>query len=192
MNPAEVEDLFVRHGVLRRGHFLLSSGRHSDVYLQCAQVLQHPRLGSSLGLALAERFRDHVDVVASPAVGAVLIGHSVAYHLDARFVFAERVDAKMTLRRGQTIDRGERVVVIEDVITTGGSAAELVRLVEEAHAHLAGVGALVDRGDGPTPFHLECLLKVPARTWAAGDCPMCRAGDPIDSPGSRQLGASGR
>lgn len=187
MNPAEVEDLFVRHGVLRRGHFRLSSGRHSDVYLQCAQVLQHPRLGSSLGAALAERFRNHVDVVASPAVGAVLIGHSVAYHLDCRFVFSERVEGEMTLRRGQEIARGERVVVVEDVVTTGGSAAELARLVEVAGAHLVGVGALVDRSEAPPPFHLEALLKVQARTWREEDCPLCRAGDPIDAPGSRRI-----
>lgn len=192
MNPAEVEDLFTRYGVLQRGHFELSGGRHSDVYLQCQRILEHPRMGSSLGQALAERFRDHVDAVASPAVGAILIGHSVAYHLDCRFVFAERVEGAMTFRRGQGIARGERVVIVEDVVTTGGSAAELVRLCEAAGAHIAGVGALVDRSEAPPPFHLESLLRVEARTWEPDACSLCRAGDPIDLPGSRALSGEGR
>src|SRR5688572_27759197 len=115
MNPAEVTELFERYGVLQTGHFRLSSGRHSDTYLQCARILEHPRITTSLGDALANRYSDGADVVASPALGGVLIGNAVAYALGCRFVFTERIDRKMTLRRGQAITAGERVIVVEDV-----------------------------------------------------------------------------
>ncbi|MBI4728902.1 MAG: orotate phosphoribosyltransferase [Acidobacteria bacterium] len=188
MNPNEVEELFIRHGVLRRGHFALSSGRHSDVYLQCAAVLQHPRIALSLGEALAVRFRDHVDAVVSPALGGILIGNAVAYELSVRFAFAERVEGRLELRRGQEIRRGERVVVVEDVVTTGGSAAEVCALCEAAGAHVLGVGALVDRSEEAPPFRLEALLRVKARAWEPESCPLCAAGEPRERPGSRPPG----
>lgn len=188
MNPVEVEDLYRRHGVLQRGHFLLSSGRHSDTYLQCARVLENPKLGQCLGEALAARFRGGVDVVVSPAIGALLIGYAVAHELGCRFVFAERVEGALGLRRGQEIRRGERAVVIEDVVTTGGSAAEVVKLVEQAGGHPLGVGALVDRTEAPPAFHLEALLRVDARSWDPAACPLCEAGEALESPGSRHPG----
>lgn len=188
MNPTEVEEILHRYGVLQRGHFKLSSGRHSDTYLQCALVLQHPKIAMSFGEALADRFRDHVDAVASPSLGGLLIGNAVAYNLGVRFVFAERADGDMAFRRGQGVARGERIVVVEDVITTGGSAAEVLALCQQAGAHVLGVGTLVDRSEAEPPFRLEALLKVKATTWAAEECPLCEAGEPIDSPGSRSLG----
>lgn len=189
MNPAEVEDLFMHYGVLRRGHFQLSSGRHSDLYLQCQRVLEHPRVAGSLGEALAARFRDHIDVVASPAIGAILVGNSVAHHLGCRFVFAERVEGALVFRRDQEVRRGEHAIVVEDVVTTGGSAAEMIRLCEAAGAKVAGVAAMVDRTESEPAFHLESLLKVAARTWDPDSCPLCRAGDPLVEPGSRRLRA---
>jgi orotate phosphoribosyltransferase len=186
MNPAEVLDLYTKHGVYQRGHFLLSSGRHSDSYLQCARVLENPKLAQCLGEALAARFRDHVDVVVSPAVGALLIGFAVAAELHCRFLFTERAEEKMVLRRGQELQRGEHAVVVEDVVTTGGSAAEVLRLVERAGATAAGVGAMVDRTEEPPPFRLEALLRVEARSWDPSECPLCERGERLASPGSRR------
>ena len=187
MNEAEVRDVFEHHGVLQRGHFKLSSGRHSDVYLQCQRVLEHPRVTRSLARALAARFPDGAETVLSPAVGAILIGAALADALDARFVFAERVDGAMTLRRGQAIERAERVIVCEDVVTTGGSAAECLALTAAAGAEAVAVASLVDRTGGAAPFRLESLLRVAASSWSPDECPLCARGVPIDQPGSRAL-----
>jgi orotate phosphoribosyltransferase len=187
MNPNEVTELFERYGVLHSGHFKLSSGRHSDTYLQCARILEHPRVAASLGEAIAKRYPDGADVVVSPALGGILIGNAVAYAIGCRFLFAERVDGAMALRRGQRVGPGERVLVVEDVITTGGSAAEVIDLCERAGATVLGVGALVDRTEGPPPFHLEALLRIHARTWEPSTCPLCARGEPLHTPGSRGL-----
>jgi orotate phosphoribosyltransferase len=191
MNPAEVTELFERYGVLHTGHFRLSSGRHSDTYLQCARILEHPRITASLGDALANRYPDGADVIASPALGGILIGNAVAYALGCRFVFTERVDGTMTLRRGQALAPGERVIVVEDVITTGGSAVEVIALAEAAGASVLGVASLVDRTEGPPPFHLESLLRVRATSWDPGDCPLCARGEPLHTPGSRAMSSGG-
>jgi orotate phosphoribosyltransferase len=190
MNPAEVTELFERYGVLHTGHFKLSSGRHSDTYLQCARILEHPRVAFSLGDALANRYPDGADVVASPALGGILIGNAVAYALGCRFVFTERVDGVMTLRRGQSVAPGERVLVVEDVITTGGSAAEVIALCEGSGATVVGVAALVDRTEGPPPFHLEALLRVRAGSWDPSECPLCARGEPLHTPGGRAVSSS--
>ncbi|MGH2795348.1 MAG: orotate phosphoribosyltransferase [Actinomycetota bacterium] len=187
MNPAEVHELFERHGAISSGHFKLSSGRHSDAYVQCARVLEHPRVASSLAHALTDRFADPVDVVVSPAMGGMLIGYLVAHQLGCRFLFTERLDGAMTLRRGQVLGRGERALVVEDVITTGGSAAEVVAIVAAAGANLAGVASLIDRSEGSLAFHLEALLKVSVTSWDAADCPLCARGEPLHTPGSRAL-----
>lgn len=186
MNPVEVEQIFEKYDVLQRGHFRLSSGRHSDTYLQCQQVLGHPRLAASFGEALARRFGpEGFDVVVSPALGGILIGNAVAYEANVRFVFAERHEGTMTLRRGQRLERGERAVVVEDVVTTGGSAAEVIGLVEASGASVVGVAALVDRTTSTPPFHLEALLHVKVRDWDPAECPLCAAREPMTSPGSR-------
>ena len=187
MNPNEVTQLFERYGVLQKGHFKLSSGRHSDTYLQCARILEHPRVAASLGEAIAKRYSDGADVVVSPALGGILIGNAVAYAIGCRFLFTERVEGTMTMRRGQHVARGERVMVVEDVITTGGSAAEVIALCEAEGADLVGVGSLVDRSEKPPAFHLEALLRVDARSWTADECPLCARGEPLHTPGSRAL-----
>jgi len=187
VNPAEVGELFERYGVLHTGHFRLSSGRHSDTYLQCARILEHPRVAASLGEAIAKRFPEGADVVVSPALGGILIGNAVAYAFGCRFLFAERVDGAMTLRRGQSVAGGERVIVVEDVITTGGSAAEVIALCERDGASVIGVGSLVDRTETPPPFHLEAMLKVAARSWEPSECPLCARGEPLHTPGSRKV-----
>jgi orotate phosphoribosyltransferase len=187
VNPGEVSGLFERYGVLHTGHFKLSSGRHSDTYLQCARILEHPRVTASLGEAIAKRFADGPDVVVSPAMGGILIGNAVAYSLGVRFLFTERVDGTMKLRRGQKLVSGERALIVEDVITTGGSAAEVLALCEREGATVIGVGSLVDRSEQAPSFHLEALLKVKAKSWEPSDCPMCARGESLDTPGSREL-----
>ena len=192
MSSADVTRLFEELDVLRRGHFKLSSGKHSDTYLQCALALQQPRVARQLGAALAADLEDlDVDVVVSPALGGVLAGFCVADALDRPFVFTER-DAQrtMTLRRGQALQAGQRVVVVEDVITTGGSAMEVVALCEDAGTKVVGIAALVDRSAGLAEADAlsqepVSLLQVTAQTWEPQDCPACAAGTPIDAPGSR-------
>ena len=191
MNPAEVTELFERYGVLHNGHFKLSSGRHSDTYLQCARILEHPRITNSLGDALAARYPDGADVVVSPALGGILVGNAVANAIGCRFLFTERVDGTMTLRRGQAITAGERAIVVEDVITTGGSASEVVALVEAAGATVVGVASLVDRSETRPPFHLEALLRVQATSWDPADCPLCARGEALHTPGSRAMSSGG-
>jgi orotate phosphoribosyltransferase len=187
MNPNEVGELFERYGVLHKGHFKLSSGRHSDTYLQCARILEHPRVAASLGEAIAKRYPEGADAVVSPALGGILIGNAVAYAIGCRFCFTERVDGTMTLRRGQSVSAGERIMVVEDVITTGGSAAEVIGLCERSGASIVGVGTLVDRSETPPAFHLEALLRVEAMSWDPADCPLCARGEPLHTPGSRTM-----
>jgi orotate phosphoribosyltransferase len=177
-------------GVRRSGHFALSSGRHSDTYLQCAVALSQPRHALALGRALAERVEVPVDIVASPALGGVLAGFVVAAALGRPFVFAERVEGAFALRRGQAVEAGQRVLVVEDVVTTGRSALEVAALVEAAGATVAGVACIVDRsaglppGERPDPRPIA-LVEVAARTWHPGECPLCARGVQLDKPGSR-------
>jgi len=193
VNPTEVKQMLEKVGALMTGHFKLSSGRHSDAYVQKQRVFEHPRLTASLGEALAARFgaghgkQAPFDTVVSPAVGAILLGNAVAHTANVRFLYTERENDRMTLRRGQHLQPGERVLVIEDVITTGGSAAEVVEAAEAHGAHVIGVGALVDRSSVTQRFHLEALLRLEVKDWDEAECPLCRAGTPLDAPGSRHI-----
>jgi orotate phosphoribosyltransferase len=182
----QVLDLLGTRGAMRRGHFRLSSGRHSDVYVEKARVFEDPEATARLGRAIASWYRG-VDAVVSPAVGALPLGFAVALAAGARFVYAERVEDRMTLRRGFALEPGERVLVVEDVVTTGGSAAEVHALVAEWGAHPLGVAALVDRSDRDLGLPLRALARVPAVSWDPEDCPLCRRGVPVESPGSRHL-----
>jgi len=185
--------LLAELGVVRTGHYALSSGAHSDTYLQCALALSSPGVALALGRALAGRVRDaghEVDVVVSPALGGVLAGFAVAAALDRRFVFAERVEGAFALRRGQHLVPGERVLVVEDVVTTGGSASELAGLVRAQGATVAAVASIVDRSRGLPPEQRPAwrpisLYRVAPAVWAPSACPRCAAGDPLDRPGSR-------
>lgn len=183
---------FEQLDVLRRGHFRLSSGKHSDTYLQCALALQDPTTALQLGGQLAKRFdAASIDVVVSPALGGVLAGFVVAAALERPFLFTERAaDRGMVLRRGQVITPGSRVLVVEDVVTTGGSAMEVVALCREAGAEIVGIASLVDRSAGlPADEQPEirptALLTVAAQAWDPDSCPACAAGDDLDTPGSR-------
>lgn len=193
MNPSEVLQVLEKKNAVLRGHFVLSSGRHSNLFVQKFRVLEEPRLAQSFGDAIADSFAGGFDVVASPAVGAVVLGFSTALSGDARFIFAERSNDALSFRRGFEVGSRERVLVVEDVITTGGSAREVVNLVRSNGATVVGVGSLIDRGDPTRPpdlgAPLHALLRLEVESWEASDCPLCRAGEPLDDPGSRRLGS---
>ena len=182
-------ELMVRAGALLRGHFRLTSGLHSDEYCQCAKVLEHPDVAEELGRMLAERFaEDAVDVVVSPAIGGIVIGHEVARALGVRSLFAERKDGAMSLRRGFSVSPGERVLIIEDVVTTGGSVREVAEVVSGEGAEIVGFGFIMDRSREPLnlPGPTRALLAGRTmETYEPDACPLCEAGVPIEKPGSR-------
>lgn len=181
-------DLLRSSGAWLEGHFRLSSGLHSSAYLQCALVLQHPPFAAELGAALARETRAaSPTVVLSPALGGIVIGHEVARALGVRAVFAERDGGRLTLRRGFTLEPGDRVLVIEDVVTTGLSTRETIDVARAAGASVSGAGAIIDRSDGhaqlDVPFVALMSLQVPA--WDQAACPLCLQGLPLVKPGSR-------
>jgi orotate phosphoribosyltransferase len=191
MTPEQARRLFERYGAMLRGHFQLSSGRHSDQYVQKARVLEHPEPTMELAGEIASWYSE-IDVVVAPAVGAVVLGFAVALSAGARSIFAEREDGGMRMRRGFTVVPGERALVVEDVITIGTSAKEILQLLGAAGAEALGVAALVDRSATDVGFPLRSVLRVEAASWAAERCPLCRRGVPLDSPGSRFLSTPAR
>ena len=183
-------DDFTDVGALLTGHFRLSSGLHSDRYLQCARLLMWPERAAEAGRELAAKLAGaSPQAVVSPAVGGIVIGHEVARALGVRALFAERKDGAFLLRRGFSLFPGERVAVVEDVFTTGGSTREVCAAVESAGGIVVAVGSIVDRGlppgSFPVPSSSLLLLDVPA--WPEEGCPLCARGEDIDSPGSRTL-----
>ena len=188
MNSEAVLTLYRQSGALLEGHFRLTSGLHSPAYLQSALVLQHPVHAEVLGRALAERFRAAVPTaVLSPALGGLIIGHEVARALGVRAIFAERVDGALALRRGFSVSSADRVVVVEDVVTTGGSTRETITVATEAGATVIGALSIIDRSGGSSdvgvPFQALVALQVP--TYDPASCPLCEAGTPAVKPGSR-------
>ena len=186
MREAEVIDLLRDRGALRTGHFLLSSGKHSPAYVEKARVFERPESVILLGEAIAGRF-ERLEAVVSPAVGALPMGFAVAAAAGARFLYAERDEGRMALRRGFRLGPGERTLVVEDVVTTGGSAAEVFGLVRESGAEPLGVAALVDRSTAELPFPFVALARVEAAVFDPDACPLCADGAPLESPGSRHL-----
>lgn len=190
LNESQVLDALRQAGAILNGHFQLTSGLHSDTYVQCARVLEDPRLTTELGRAMAAKFEGRgIDAVASPAVGGIIIGFAAAQALGVRFIFSERQQGKMTFRRGFTISPGERVLIVEDVVTTGGSVAEVADLVREAGGAVAAVTSIIDRG-GPKAFDAEFqpLLRLEVQSVEPPACELCTSGIPLHSPGSRRLG----
>lgn len=188
MTEADVLTLFRDSQALLEGHFLLTSGLHSDRYFEKFAVLQHPKLTETLCKVLADRFAaDRVDVVVGPAVGGILLAHEVAKHLGTRSLFTEREGGRMRLRRGFAISPGERVLVVEDVVTTGGSVREVLDVVAEAKGTLIGVALLVDRSGGKVDFGVrtEALLRLEVEAYPPENCPLCREGTPLTARGSR-------
>jgi len=186
----DVLNMFTECGALLRGHFLLSSGLHSDTYLQCAKVLQYPDKAELLGTGIADLFKDiPVDVVVGPAMGGVIIAQEVGRALCVRALFTERENGVMTLRRGFEIAQGERVLVVEDVVTTGGSAGEVAERLAAMGATIAGVSAIIDRSNGAAKFSapFRPLTTIAVATHKADVCPLCAQGTPAVKPGSRGL-----
>ena len=190
MRPEDAARLLESHGAILRGHFKLSSGRHSDVYVEKARVLEQPEATMAVARAMASWYPE-VDVVVAPAVGAIVLGFAVALASGARSIYAEREDGRMLLRRGFRVIPGERALVVEDVVTTGASAREVFDLLGETGAQRLGVAALVDRTAHSMPFSLRALVRVEASSWDPSGCPLCQQGRPFDSPGSRHLERSG-
>lgn len=191
MTDADVIAALRETSAIRSGHFVLTSGRHSDTYVQCARVLEHPGLTTRLAQEAVRRLPSdlEVDLVVAPAVGGIVIGFAVAQALDVDFIFTERQDGAMTLRRSFEIPADARVLVVEDVVTTGGSVAEVIDLVRAAGAEVAGVVSLIDRG-GDKMFDADFwpLLTLEVASWDPADCGLCASGEPVYSPGSRRLG----
>jgi orotate phosphoribosyltransferase len=190
LDQTGVLEIFKQSGALLEGHFKLTSGLHSDRYLQCALVLQHPDHAAALGRALASRLRelaDSPDLVIAPALGGILVAHEVARSLGVRGLFAERQDGVLTLRRGFRIEPGERCYVVEDVVTTGGSTRETMEVAQRAGARVIAAGSLIDRSGGRTdlgvPRAALAVLDVP--TYQPDSCPLCQAGSVAVKPGSR-------
>jgi orotate phosphoribosyltransferase len=189
MDGGEVVERFRRTGALLEGHFVLTSGLHSTHYLQCALVLQHPPEAEAFGRALAERYAGgRVETVAAPAIGGIVIGWEVARALGARSIWTEREDGRMTLRRGFTVRPGESVLVVEDVVTTGGSTRETIEALREAGALVVGAASIIDRSGGRADVGVprQALATLDVPTHAPAACPLCAAGVPAVKPGSRK------
>ena len=188
LSERETLELYEKTGALMRGHFRLTSGLHSDIYLQSALVLQYPEHAARLGEALAALYTDaRAQTVLAPAIGGILVAHEVARALGVRALFTEREDGAMRLRRGFTLTPGERCVVVEDVITTGGSTREVVECVRASGGSVIGVGSLIDRSGGTAAFDVRraSLATVSASTWPPEACPLCKSGGHAIKPGSR-------
>lgn len=194
LTPEQTLERFEQSGAYLHGHFRLTSGFHSGNYMQCALVLQHPRIAEEFGAAIAAEIRGltggrKIDAVVAPAMGGLIIGHEVARALGVRFLFTERDAAtrQMHLRRGFSVAPGERVVIVEDVITTGGSTREVVELLNSAGAEVLAAASIVDRSGGTADVGVPrlALATLSIETFSEDTCPMCREGQPVVKPGSR-------
>ena len=181
--------IFRETGALLEGHFVLSSGLHSSVYLQCALVLQHPPIAEKFARSMAETFKSKgVSLVASPAIGGIVIGHEVARALGGRFIWTERENGVMTLRRGFSVSAQERTLIVEDVVTTGGSTRETVAALERAGANVIGAASIIDRSSGAADVGVPriALATLDVESMEAAKCELCSGGVPVTKPGSRK------
>jgi orotate phosphoribosyltransferase len=186
----ELLNIFKKTEALLEGHFLLTSGRHSNIYFQCAKVLQYPEYTTKICELICEQFKDYqIDTVIAPAIGGIIVGQEVARQLNKRFIFAEREDKNLTLRRGFSIDKGEKTLVCEDVITTGGSVFEVINIVKKNNAEVVGVGAIVDRSNGKVNFNhpFFAALQLEAKSFLPEECEICKDNVPLVKPGSRKI-----
>ncbi len=183
----ELESLLAQRGALLTGHFRLSSGRHSDRFIQKFRVLEDPALVEPVARAIADLFRDAgITIVVSAAVGGIVLGYEVARQLGVKAIFVEKEDGAATLRRGFTLSPADRALVVEDVVTTGLSVREVMALVRKHGAQVAGVGIAVLRGKADFDAPTRALLELPLQSFAQDECPQCRLGEPLADPGSRR------
>ncbi|HSR18623.1 MAG TPA: orotate phosphoribosyltransferase [Ignavibacteriaceae bacterium] len=192
MNSDEqkILEIFNKTGALLEGHFLLTSGRHSNVYFQCAKVLQYPDYCEMICRYIADHFKSYgIDTVISPAIGGIIVGQEVARLLNKRSIFAEREDKALILRRGFSLEQGERVLVCEDVVTTGGSVFEVIEIVKGSGAVVEGVGFIVDRSNAKVNFGFPqfSAVKIDAVSFSPEECPLCKKGIQLVKPGSRKI-----
>jgi len=188
----EVMKKFEEAGAIQKGHFKLTSGVHSDTYIQCAQIMQHPEFMHNLCSELGKKFRgDDIDVIVGPAIGGIIMAHVMARVLGpwVRAIFTERENGKMTLRRSFEIKEGEKVLVVEDVTTTGSSVREVIDIVNSRKGKVVGVGVLIDRSGGKVNFGVktEKLLTVDIKTFLPEECSLCKKGIPVVKQGSREF-----
>ncbi|MBP6002613.1 MAG: orotate phosphoribosyltransferase [Pyrinomonadaceae bacterium] len=189
---SEILEHFKASGALLEGHFILSSGLHSPRYLQCALALQYPADAARYGRAIAERYVDGgIETVASPAIGGLIIGYAVAAALNVRFIWTERQNGEMTVRRGFTLKEGERILVVEDVITTGGSTRECIAALVAAGGHVIAAASVIDRSNGAADVGVErtSLVSLDVPSYDPAICPMCAQGIEAVKPGSRTVTA---
>jgi orotate phosphoribosyltransferase len=189
MNENEVLEILSSTGAVKNGHFQLSSGLHAERYWQCALALEDPTITEKIGQAIAAKYdAESIDTVVSPAIGGLVLGFAVALSMGKRFIWAERANGKMIFRRGFSLAEGERALVVEDVVTTGGSVAEVMGLIKSSRAEVAGVACLVNRGgqEDIEGTELKALLIASTKVYEPDDCPLCKAGKAIESPGSRR------
>ncbi len=189
LDQDKILNIYKKSQALLEGHFKLTSGMHSNYYFQCAKVMQYPWYAEMLCKEIAGHFQNReVDVVVAPAMGGIAVGQEIARQLKVRSVFAERADGKMTLRRGFEIKSAEKVLVAEDVTTTGGSVKEVLSLAEEAGGKVVGVTALVDRSGGKVNFHVPyfALVRLDVQSYDPDACPLCETDVPLVKPGSRE------
>jgi len=189
MNTEKILKIFEETKLMQKGHFLLTSGRHSDTYMQCARLFEYPQYSQAMAKDIADAFKDDgVDLVIGPAVGGIILSYEVARQLGLRNVFAERVDGKMMLRRGFEILPGQKVLVVEDVVTTGGSVVEVISLLKEIGAEIAGVGLVVDRSNGKVDFgcKMHAVYTTEVISYEANNCPICKTDVSLIKPGSRK------
>ena len=188
MTEQEVKDILVKTGAIMDGHFLLTSGLHSPHYVEKFNVLQHPKYTEQLCQAMAEKFKDaDIETVVGPVTGGIILAHETAKALNARAIFTERVDGKMTFRRGFKLHDGERVLIVEDIVTTGGSIKEVINVVKEFGGNPVAVSMLVDRSGGKVSFGdvpSTALLRMNVETYQPDDCPLCKKNIPITKRGS--------
>ncbi len=185
----EYYEIFIETEALLNGHFLLTSGRHSNQYFQCAKVLQYPDKTEQICRRISNYFKDYnIDTVLSPALGGIIVGQEVARQLGKRSIFAEREESRLTLRRGFSLKEGEKVLICEDVVTTGGSVFELIDIVKNSGAELIGVGMLVDRSNGKVNFNVPQVssIQLEVISFLPEECPMCADGLEVVKPGSRK------
>ena len=182
----EVLNLLEKAEGVLHGHFCLTSGLHSDIYFQCAKLYQYPEITSELGKRLAEKLSDiEFDTIVAPAIGAVIIGYETAKNAKKRNLFVERKDGEMQLRRGYTLKKGEKVVIIEDVITTARTIKETMEAIKEFEPEVVAVGCIVDRTKGKTDYNIKSLLQIDPVVYEPSECPLCKEGIELVKPGSR-------
>lgn len=193
METHDFEHLLTETGALLSGHFRLSSGLHSGNYVQCARLLQFPNIATQIGQELADKLKNHLteppDFVAAPAIGGILIAHEVARAFGVRCLFTEREGTEMKLRRGFLVETGERAIVIEDVVTTGGSTRETMTALEKEGAQILAVGSIIDRSSEPVDLGIprESLIRLQIPSYNPEACPLCQAGMAVVKPGSRKM-----